>query len=104
VLVPDADVTVEILPEARRMLDEADEHWIHEHGFLEDNPLLGEIEHAGELLRAPEIGVIVRRARSVIRRLLLPSGWHIYYRFRADRQVVEILAVWFARRREPVLP
>ena len=42
------------------MVDEADERWIAEHGFLTDNPLLGEILHASDLLRInPEIGVIV---------------------------------------------
>jgi plasmid stabilization system protein ParE len=92
-------ITVAILPEAKRMVDEADERWIAEHGFLADNPLLGEILHASDLLRInPEIGVIVRRGRSEIRRLLLHSGWHLYYRFRADGQLVEIVAVWFASR------
>ena len=95
----DVLITVAILPEAQRMVDEADERWIAEHGFLADSPLLGEILHAGDLLRInPEIGVIVRRGRSEIRRLLLHSGWHLYYRFRADRQLVEIVAVWFSNR------
>jgi plasmid stabilization system protein ParE len=98
-LLADVPITVEILPEARRMVDEADERWVAEHGFLADNPLLGEILRASDLLRTnPQIGVIVRRGRSEIRRLLLHSGWHLYYRFRADRQLVEILAVWFASR------
>ena len=81
------------------MVDEADERWVTEHGFLADNPLLREIMHASDLLRTnPEIGVIVRRGRSEIRRLLLHSSWHLYYRFLADRQLIEILAVWFANR------
>jgi plasmid stabilization system protein ParE len=92
-------ITIEILPEAQRMVDEADERWVAEHGFLADNPLLGEILHASDRLRTnPQIGVVVRRARSEIRRLLLHSGWHIYYRFQSDRRLVEILAVWFANR------
>jgi plasmid stabilization system protein ParE len=92
-------ITVEILPEAQRMLDEADEHWAGEHGFLAENPLLDEVLRASDVLRAnPQIGIIVRRGRSEIRRLLLHSGWHLYYRFSADRQLVEILAVWFASR------
>jgi plasmid stabilization system protein ParE len=95
----DVPITVEILPAAQRMVDEADERWIAEHGFLADNPLLNEILHASDLLRShPQLGVIVRRGRSEIRRLLLHSGWHLYYRFHADRQLVEILAVWFAGR------
>ncbi len=36
-------ITVEILPEAQRMVDEADERWVGEHSFLTDNPLLDEI-------------------------------------------------------------
>jgi plasmid stabilization system protein ParE len=95
----DVSITVEILPEAQRMLDEADEHWVAEHGFLADNPLLNEILHASDLLRTnPRIGVVVRRGGSEIRRLLLHSGWHLYYQFKEDRQLVEILAVWFASR------
>lgn len=81
------------------MLDEADERWVAEHGFLTENPLLNEILHASDRLRTnPQIGVIVRRDRTEIRRLLLHSGWHVYYRFHSDRQLVEILAVWFASR------
>lgn len=81
------------------MLDEADEHWVGEHGFLAENPLLDEVLRASNVLRGnPQIGIIVRRGRSEIRRLLLHSGWHLYYRFSADSQLVEILAVWFASR------
>lgn len=92
-------VGIEILPEAQRMLEAADEHWTDEHGYFAENPLLNELESAADRLRAnPEIGVIVRRGRSTIRRLLMQSGWHIYYRFRTERKLVEILAVWFAGR------
>jgi plasmid stabilization system protein ParE len=95
----DVPITIAILPEAQRMVDEADERWVAEHGFLADNPLLNEILRASDLLRInPQIGVVVRRGRSEIRRLLLHSGWHLYYRFHGDRQLVEILAVWFASR------
>lgn len=70
-----------------------------EHGLLADNPLFDQIQHASDLLREnPEIGKIVRRGRSVIHRLLLPSDWHLYYRFLADRQLIEILAIWYAAR------
>jgi plasmid stabilization system protein ParE len=94
-------VTVEILPAAQRMLEAADEKWIDEHGFDVDNPLFEQIKHASDLLRAnPELGKIVRRGRFAIHRLLLPSGWHLYYRFLAGRQLVEILAVWYASRGE----
>lgn len=77
-------------PQARAMLDEADERWSTEPGLLADNPLLKEIkeikeiEHAADLLRStPEIGVVYRggRFRREVRRLLLRSGWHLYYSF-----------------------
>ncbi|HEY0476282.1 MAG TPA: type II toxin-antitoxin system RelE/ParE family toxin [Kofleriaceae bacterium] len=88
--------------DAQRMLDEADERWIAEHGYLVDNPLIAELQHAGDLLREnPRLGRLVHqhgRARGEVRRLLLHSGWHLYYRFHGDRQLVEILAVWFANR------
>jgi hypothetical protein len=35
---------------------------------------------------------------NVVRRVLLGSGWHLYYRFHAEQQHIEILAVWFATR------
>jgi hypothetical protein len=64
-------ITVEILPEAQRMVDEADERWVTEHGYLADNPLLDEILHASDRLRTnPQIGIIVRRGHLEIRRLL----------------------------------
>lgn len=95
----DVAITVEILPAALRMLHAADERWVDEHGLLADNPLLDQVTRASDQLRAnPEIGKEVRRGRSVIRRLLLASGWHLYYRFLADRQLVEILAVWWGGR------
>jgi hypothetical protein len=46
------------------MIDEADERWIAEHGYADDNPLLGQIEHARDLLRdTPELGIEVRKLR-----------------------------------------
>ena len=84
------------------MVDEADERWVAEHGYLANNPLLDEILQASDRLRTnPLIGIIVRRGHAEIRRLLLHSGWHLYYRFHSDRQLVEILAVWFASRGSP---
>jgi plasmid stabilization system protein ParE len=88
--------------DAQRMVDEADERWISEHGYDGDNPLLSDIEHARDLLLDnPELGIAVQhdgRLRGVVRRLLLGSGWHLYYRFRVEQQQIEILAVWFAAR------
>jgi plasmid stabilization system protein ParE len=57
--------TVEFSDDARRMLDDADERWAAEHGYLAANPLVEEAEHATELLRHnPELGVRFRRARA----------------------------------------
>jgi plasmid stabilization system protein ParE len=90
--------TVEFSEDARRMLDDADERWGAEHGYFAANPLVEEVEHATELLRHnPELGVRFRRVRDrrpEIRRLLLPTGWHLYYSVDASRVHVLILAVW----------
>jgi plasmid stabilization system protein ParE len=70
-----------------------------------DNPLFDQIDHATVLLREnPELGKIVRRGRSTIHRLVLPSHWHLYYRYLADRALVETVAVWYGGRGdEPLL-
>jgi len=82
--------------DARRMLDEIDERWIAQHGLSEANPLLDEVQDAATRLRAnPQLGRIVP-ARKQIRRVLLRSGWHLYYRYSAD--LIEIIAVWHASR------
>jgi len=97
----DVSITVEILPEAQRLIDEADERWSTEHGFDAVNPLLDGILHAAELLREnPELGVVYSPGgfRNEVRRLLLRSGWHVYYRFNSNRNLVEIVAIWFANR------
>ena len=82
-------------------LDDADEHWAAEHGFLTENPLIAEIEHAASMLReTPEIGVPFPKARIArdVRRLLLRTGWHVYYSFDRERNVVMILMIWYASR------
>jgi plasmid stabilization system protein ParE len=75
------------------------------HGYLAANPLVEEAEHATELLRHnPELGVRLRRARDrwpEIRRLLLQTGWHLYYSVDVSRSHVLILAVWYASRGGP---
>ena len=38
--------TVEFADDARRMLDDADERWVAEHGYLAANPLVEEAEQA----------------------------------------------------------
>jgi plasmid stabilization system protein ParE len=88
--------------DAQRMLDEVSERWIAEHGYAADNPLFNQIDQARDLLlEHPKLGIVVQqdgRLRGEVRRLLLGSGWHLYYRFQAEQQLVEILAVWFASR------
>ena len=82
------------------MLEEADDRWASEH-VLDDNPLLGEISRASDLLRdMPELGVLYVRDsfRRPIRRLLLRSGWHLYYTYERDRSRIVVVAVWFASR------
>jgi len=83
------------------MLDEADERWIGEHGYDVDNPLLDEVSRAVLLLQTtPELGVryLPHTFRREIRRLLLRSGWHVYYWHDTTRSVVVIVAIWFATR------
>lgn len=83
------------------MLDEADERWIAEHGFLVDNPLLAEVERAADSLREmPEIGIVYigGRFRNEVRRLILRSGWHLYYSFDPRRSLIVIVAVWYGSR------
>jgi plasmid stabilization system protein ParE len=83
------------------MLDEADEHWIAEHGIDADNPLLDEVEHATALQSdMPELGIVYRRDafRREVRRLLLRSGWHLYYTLDASRSTIVVVAVWFGSR------
>ena len=62
-LLADMTATVEFSDDARRMLDDADERWVAEHGYFAANPLAEEAEHATELLRHnPELGMRFRRA------------------------------------------
>ena len=82
------------------MLDEADDRWASEH-LLDVNPLVGEITRATDLLRdMPELGVVYGRDsfRRVVRRLLLRSGWHVYYTYQRDRSRIVVVAIWFATR------
>lgn len=82
------------------MLDEADDRWASEH-LLDVNPLVGEIARASDLLRdMPELGVVYGRDsfRRVVRRLLLRSGWHLYYTYLRDHSRIVIVAIWFATR------
>jgi hypothetical protein len=97
----DVPAGIELSLQASTMLEEADERWTAEHGFFAENPLFEEIDRAAGLLRGtPELGVVYRGARfhREVRRLLLRSGWHLYYSFDRARNVVVIVAVWYASR------
>ena len=104
-LLADMTATVDFSDDARRMLDDADERWVAEHGYFAANPLVQEAEHATEMLHHdPELGVRFQRARGhrpEIRRLLIQPGWHLYYSLDASRSHVLILAVWYASRGQP---
>jgi plasmid stabilization system protein ParE len=93
-------VQIEISREAQAMLDDADEKWGAEHGFDTDNPLLDEVARSADLLREnPELGVLYRQSfRRHVRRLLLRSGWHLYYTHDSERSSIVIVAVWFSNR------
>ena len=52
----------------------------------------------------PQLGKVARRGRTTIYTLVLSSGWKVYYRYFADRKLVEIVAIWYgARGDEPPL-
>jgi plasmid stabilization system protein ParE len=84
------------------MLDHVDEHWSGEH-HGNDNPLFAELDEAIDRLRSsPRVGMVFRRGAGgrEIRRLLLRSGWHLYYRYQPTLSLIEIVAVWYAGRGE----
>ncbi len=57
-------ISIDFTIDAQRMLDEADERWIAEHGFGADNPLVEEIHRAHDRLREnPQIAAAARRSR-----------------------------------------
>lgn len=103
--------TVEFSEEARLCSSKPTndgQRWVDEHGFLTANPLIHQVEHATKLLAdEPRLGKLYRRAQGhqpELRRLLLPTGWHLYYSIDAEPSRVQILAVWFASRgRSPAL-
>ena len=69
--------------------------------FLDE---LAEAEH--QLRSNPEIGVVYAQHRTGgVRRLLLSgSGYHLYYRYRRDHDLLVVLTVWGApRERGPTL-
>lgn len=93
-------LAIEFSPEAEHMLEAAEARWASGHE-VSDNPLLDQIARAADLLREnPELGVVYRRGgfRRETRRLLLRSGWHLYYSYERARSTIVIVAVWYARR------
>jgi hypothetical protein len=62
---------------------------------------LDEVDQVELMLRTnPEIGIVYAAHKSgFIRRVLLPrTEYHLYYRFRADRDELMVLSVWGATR------
>ena len=100
-------VTVRFALEAERTLDAIEARWNGEHGLLRENPLLAEVSRTAERLRAnPELGVIHRRPRRdslAVRRLLLSTGWHLYYTYDPTQAHVMVIAISYARRGKPPL-
>jgi plasmid stabilization system protein ParE len=98
--------TVEFSDDARRMLDDADERWVAEHGYLAANPLVEEAEHATELLRhnpelacdSVELGAAGLRSGACC---FKQAGTSTTYSVDVSRSHVLILAVWYASRGGP---
>jgi toxin ParE1/3/4 len=59
------------------------------------------IDHVEVLSSFPEIGPIYRRRPKGDVRQILSSPFRIYYRISRQSNLVEILHVWHAARREP---
>ena len=88
-----------LLDEARRQVEYEDAWWRAHRDAVD--LFIDELERTLESLRAaPEIGQAYRRSRDgIIQRWLMPkTRCHIYYLVHRDREVIEILSVWGARR------
>jgi plasmid stabilization system protein ParE len=92
-------VNFEISRRARRQIEKINTWWV-EHRSNARWLFIDELDRAERLLRNPEIGVAyAAHRRDVVRRLLLPqSEHHLYYRYRAKRGELLVLAVWGAGR------
>lgn len=96
----------EVSKRARRQIERIQAWWI---ANRQDAPtlFLDELAEAERQLRAkPTLGVIYSAHKSgeVLRILLTRTSNHLYYRYRADRDELTVLAVWGApRERGPKL-
>jgi plasmid stabilization system protein ParE len=97
------DVRFENSRRARRQIDRI-------HAWWSDNRpavrwlFLEELRRAELLLRAnPQLGIVYMAHKSgEIRRVLLRTEHHLYYRYLAHRNELIVLAVWGAtRKRDP---
>ena len=89
-------VKFEISRRARRQIDKIDAWWTGNrpstHSKFSD-----ELDRAERLLREnPEIGIVcaVDRNGNIRRILLSETEYHVYYRYRADRDEIIVLHVW----------
>jgi plasmid stabilization system protein ParE len=89
-------VKLEISKRARRQIDNIQAWWIT-HRRDARSLFLEELAAAERQLRTtPELGSIyIEHKTGVVRRVLLPrTHHHLYYRYRADRDVLTVLCVW----------
>jgi len=97
-------VRFEISRRARRQIDRIQKWWTGNRPAARSR-FLDELDEAERVLRLnPEAGKLYATIRSgVIRRILLTQTEnHLYYRYRADRDEIVVLAVWGApRQRDP---
>lgn len=98
-------MTVVLLQEAQRRF-EAEDRWWRENRDAADL-FTDEFEAAlARIERDPLRGALYRRIRGVdVRRVLMRRArCYVYYRHRADEELVEVLTVWGARKgRDPAL-
>lgn len=94
------EVRFQISRRARRQIDRI-------HAWWSDNRaavrwlFLEELERAERLVRAtPQIGMVYMAHKSgEIRRVLLRTEHHLYYRYVAQRDELIVIAVWGATRK-----
>jgi plasmid stabilization system protein ParE len=98
-------VKFEISRRARRQIDRIHAWWTDSRAAAR-SLFLDELEKAEQLLLAnPLLGIVhTAHPSGEIRRLLMKTEHHLYYRYLADRNEIVVLAVWGAtRKRGPKL-
>jgi plasmid stabilization system protein ParE len=96
---------IHVVPRAQRDIQEALAWWA-EHRPAAPGAIVDELRAAFRLLRLqPELGARPQSSRlQDMRRVYLARiRYHLYYRVRAEREVIEILAFWHASREDDPL-